>query len=136
MIEIISDIHGNHSALLAVLDDIDRLGVERTICLGDVGGYYCDINEVCDTLRERNIFSLMGNHDMYLVSGEKCLRSNSVNRCIEYQKGVIRKENLDWLASLKPNAMLGDLNIVHGGWGDELEEYLVPSPSYFNNMEG
>ena len=136
MIAIISDIHANREALLAVLDEIDQSGAERIVCLGDIGGYYCEINEVCDILRERNIFSLMGNHDRYLTSEEKCQRSNSVNRCIEYQKSVIRKDNLQWLAALGSRAVLDDLDIVHGGWGDELEEYLVPSSSYFENLEG
>ncbi|MBX2847255.1 MAG: metallophosphatase family protein [Acidiferrobacterales bacterium] len=136
MIAIISDIHANHAALMAVLDDVDKRGIEKIVCLGDIAGYYCEINECCDTLRQRNVFSLMGNHDQYLVSEEKCLRSNSVNRCIDYQKGVVRKDNFDWLASLKPSARFGELNIVHGGWGDELEEYLVPSAEYFERLPG
>ena len=35
MLAIISDIHGNHAALIAVLDEIDRMGIENIICLGD-----------------------------------------------------------------------------------------------------
>ena len=136
MIAIISDIHANHSALTAVLKDIDAMGINEIICLGDIGGYYCEINECCDTLRERDIFSLMGNHDWYLVTGERCPRSNSVNRCIDYQRTIISKENLNWLASLKPQAQRSPLNIVHGGWSDPIDEYVFPSSDYFAQFPG
>jgi predicted phosphodiesterase len=136
MIAIISDIHGNHVALNAVLDEIDRLGAEKIICLGDVGGYYCQINECCETLMERKIFSLMGNHDWYLATGERCPRSNSVNRCLDYQSRVINKSNLKWLSSLQPQAQIDELNIVHGGWNDPLDEYIVPSTEYFSDIPG
>jgi predicted phosphodiesterase len=136
MIAIISDIHGNHAALVAVLDELDRVGVKKIICLGDVAGYYCQINECCETLQTRNVFSLMGNHDWYLAAGEPCPRSNSANRCLDYQRAIISKANLDWLASLKPEAQIDGLDIVHGGWNDPLEEYMVPSTEYFSQIPG
>lgn len=136
MIAIISDVHGNHAALIAVLDELDRIGVKKIICLGDVAGYYCQINACCETLQARNVFSLMGNHDWYLAMGEPCPRSNSANRCLDYQRGIISKANLDWLASLKPQAQIDGLDIVHGGWNDPLEEYMVPSTEYFSRISG
>jgi predicted phosphodiesterase len=134
MIAIVSDIHANHVALAAVLDELDRMGVRRIICLGDIGGYYCQINECCEALQQRQIFSLMGNHDWYLATGESCPRSKSANRCLDYQRGVISNANLQWLATLKPKAQLDDLNIVHGGWNDALDEYVEPSSEYFSHV--
>jgi len=136
MIAIISDIHANHAALIAVLDELDRMSIKKIICLGDVGGYYCQINECCETLQEKNIFSLMGNHDWYLASGEQCPRSNGANRCLDYQRTIIKQSNLDWLASLRPQAQIEHLHIVHGGWNDPLDEYLVPSAEYFAKISG
>lgn len=112
MIGIISDIHGNHVALSAVLARLDEMGVSEIVCLGDVGGYYCQVNECCDALQSRNIFSLMGNHDWYLASGESCPRSNSANRCLDYQRQVLGEANRNWLASLKPMAKIGALSMV------------------------
>ncbi len=136
MIAIISDIHGNHIALKAVLNELDLLGIDKILCLGDIGGYYCQINECCESLQERNVFSLLGNHDWYLVNSEQCPRSNSVNRCLDYQRGVISKANLDWLASLNSQAYVNGLNIVHGGWHDPLDEYVEPSVKYFLSIPG
>ena len=88
-IAVISDIHGNYPALKSVLAKIDDIGIRDVICLGDVVGYYCQINECIDELRSRNIRVLLGNHDYYLVSGTSC-GSKTVMLCIEYQKTIIR----------------------------------------------
>lgn len=62
-IAIISDIHGNAEALRAVMRDIDARGIERIICLGDIVGYGPEPLACVDIVRERCMWSLMGNHD-------------------------------------------------------------------------
>lgn len=136
MIGIISDIHGNYVALETVLDQLDRLGVSDIICLGDVGGYYCQINQCCDALRSRNIFTLMGNHDWYLASGNACPRSKSANVCLDFQRRAIDKDHLRWLASLPNTATIQGIRIVHGGWNDPIDEYVTPSAPYFSAVPG
>lgn len=136
MIGIISDIHGNHVALQAVLERLDAMGAHEIICLGDVAGYYSQINECCETLRDRGIFTLLGNHDHYLTTGEECPRSNSANRCIEYQRAVVTSNNLAWLGKLTSQSEKFGISIVHGGWKDPLEEYVVPSHDYFSTLPG
>jgi len=136
MIAIISDVHGNHAALTSVLAEIDRLGVRRVICLGDIAGYYCQINECCETLIRRKVYSLMGNHDWYLATNEGCARSRSANECLDYQRQVIEPSHLAWLASLKPQAEIDRLRIVHGGWNDPVDEYVLPSSEYFSAVDG
>ena len=96
----ISDIHGNQEALQAVLSAIDALGITRIVCAGDVAGYYSEVNACCDTLRARGIPTVMGNHDWYLGGGGACLRSRSVNDCLDYQRRVITQGNLAWLRAL------------------------------------
>jgi len=132
----ISDIHGNFEALTAVLAELDRLGVTRIYCAGDVAGYYSQVNECCQELRSRRIPTVMGNHDWYLAGKGYCLRSRSVNDCIAYQKRVITRENLDWLKALPVQLEIDDVHMVHGGWGDPLDEYLKPSAEYFERLEG
>ena len=51
MIAIISDIHGNYEALKAVLNHIDKINIKEIYCLGDIVGYYPQVNECCDELR-------------------------------------------------------------------------------------
>lgn len=136
MIGIISDIHGNYSALVSVLNELDQLGSETIVCLGDVAGYYAQINECCEVLQNSNVHMLMGNHDWYLTSGEECPRSNSANRCLDYQRKVVSSANLQWLSQHKPLATSHSINFVHGGWNDPLDEYVKPSSDYFKDIEG
>lgn len=60
---VISDIHGNSSALKAVLADIAARGIDRIICLGDIVGYGPDPLECVDLVRTKCAWALMGNHD-------------------------------------------------------------------------
>lgn len=60
---VISDIHGNASALRTVLKDIEARKIQRIICLGDIVGYGPDPLECVDMVREKCEWSLMGNHD-------------------------------------------------------------------------
>lgn len=124
MIAIISDIHGNYPALKAVLHEIDRIGCETILSLGDVSGYYCMINECVDALKKRNVTNLLGNHDAYLLGRGKCPRSMTANLCIAYQKKIITDSNLEYIScslSQLDNALY---SARHGGWNDPIDEYI------------
>ena len=137
MIAIISDIHGNIAALRSVLAEIDRMGVRQIVCLGDVAGYYSEVNNCVETLRDRGIVNLMGNHDYYLTSGTGCPRSTSANRCLEYQRRTITDDNLRWLAESPLRASFDGVSMVHGGWNDPVDEYLYDvSRDYFAGLDG
>jgi predicted phosphodiesterase len=62
-IAVISDIHGNLHALLAVLSRLDQLGVDDVVCLGDVVGYGPNPRECFDLASERCSAIVRGNHD-------------------------------------------------------------------------
>jgi putative phosphoesterase len=68
-IAILTDIHGNHSALKAVLDEIDRNKETTHIhCLGDLIGIGHETNEVLDLLFSRQDISfVIGNHDQAIL---------------------------------------------------------------------
>lgn len=135
-IALISDIHGNYEALKAVLAKIDALGIDKIYCLGDVVGYYSQVNECCDELRKRAVPCVMGNHDWYMASGTGCPRSRSVNDCLAYQRKVITPENLEWVASLPVILHVENLRMVHGGFNNPIDEYLDPQEAYFANLSG
>jgi putative phosphoesterase len=132
----ISDIHGNYEALKSVLAEIDRLGVAQTYCGGDVVGYYSQINECCEELRQRQIPCVMGNHDWYMAGGGFCPRSRSVNDCLAYQRTIIEPRHLEWLRTFPVQMMIDEIRMVHGGWADPIDEYLKPSEDYFERVEG
>lgn len=125
MIGIISDIHGNYPALCAVLSELDRCGCEEIISLGDVCGYYCMINECIEELRKRNVLNIMGNHDYYILNNESCGRSYTANICLDYQRKVLKKENIAWLKKSVKHLKRDNMWMVHGGWHDFLDEYIT-----------
>lgn len=135
-IGLISDIHGNYEALKAVLSELDQIGVDQFYCLGDVVGYYSQVNEVCDELIRRDVRCVMGNHDWYMASGTSCPRSRSVNDCLAYQRRVITDRNLNWLRKFPVQRTVGRIRMVHGGWNNPVDEYLEPSREYFTGIDG
>ncbi len=135
-IAFISDIHGNFEALKTVLAELDRMRVTEIFCVGDVVGYYSQVNECCDELRRRGIQSVLGNHDWYLGFGGFCPRSKSVNECLIYQRKVITSENLNWLKSFRVQTQIDNIQVVHGGWGDPIDEYIKPNEEYFQRLSG
>ena len=60
---LISDVHGNLEALQAVLDDIEKQGVDEIICLGDTIGYGADSVACLDLVLESCSIVLAGNHE-------------------------------------------------------------------------
>ena len=84
-----------------VLRELHQRNILEIYCLGDIVGYGSQVNLVCELLRENSVISIQGNHDFYLVSGEKCERSSYVNTVIDKQRKIISKDNLEWLATQK-----------------------------------
>jgi predicted phosphodiesterase len=135
MIALISDIHGNYPALLSVLNKIDEMGINEIYCLGDIVGYYTQVNECCEELQKRNVKCILGNHDWYMISKTNCPRSKSANDCLQYQSKILKVENLKWLESLPILLQIDDLSIVHAGWSNPLDEYLTDiDQSYFESI--
>ncbi|MEW6115766.1 MAG: metallophosphoesterase family protein [Nitrospirota bacterium] len=135
-IGIISDIHGNYEALKAVLTELDRLGISEIYCLGDVVGYYSQVNECCDELRSRRVVCVMGNHDWYMAAGSCCPRSKSVNECLAYQREVITAGNVHWLSNFPVHIRIDNMHLLHGGWSDPIDEYVRPTEEYFSRLSG
>jgi predicted phosphodiesterase len=63
-IALLSDIHANLPAMEVALADIDSRSPDAVYCLGDLVGYNVWPNEVVDLIRNRNIATLAGNHDL------------------------------------------------------------------------
>jgi len=133
---IISDIHGNLAALLAVLEDIKTLGIDRLVCLGDLVGYYMQPNEVIATVREAvdqyGGFILPGNHDYVALDPEEHGAEfiKSARKIITVTNEELSEENLGFLKELcnGPHHMQeGDMVYVHGSPTGPLWEYIPDS---------
>jgi predicted phosphodiesterase len=70
-IALISDIHGNHTALEAVLADLHQYQVDAIICLGDVATIGPQPKHVLAKLKALECICLLGNHDAALLHLEQ-----------------------------------------------------------------
>ena len=66
-IVVISDIHANYEALKVLVPHFRSS--DKILCLGDIIGYSCAVNECIDILREFECVCIQGNHDRYLIEG-------------------------------------------------------------------
>jgi putative phosphoesterase len=69
-IAVISDIHGNYTALQAVLADIKNQNVDQFVCLGDTVTLGPQPKEVLEALRETKCIFIKGNHEQALLDPE------------------------------------------------------------------
>ena len=124
-IAVISDVHGNCAALDAVLADIERRGVDATIALGDLVSGPFDPRSVAQRFIEKQIPSVRGNHDRWVVEGRE--KDWNVDAWV---RGELAQEERDWLASLPATHVLADeIFMCHGTpvddnmfWMDELTD--------------
>ncbi|WP_416795551.1 metallophosphoesterase family protein [Ciceribacter azotifigens] len=63
----VTDIHGNHLALEAVLEDIRRLGIDAIVNLGDCFSGPLEAGKTAEILLGLDLPTVRGNHDRYLV---------------------------------------------------------------------
>jgi putative phosphoesterase len=63
LIAVLSDIHGNSSALRRVLDEATSLRVDHLLILGDQIGYYYDASGVYDLIDSWSKDMIRGNHE-------------------------------------------------------------------------
>jgi diadenosine tetraphosphatase ApaH/serine/threonine PP2A family protein phosphatase len=63
----IADVHGNHLALAAVVDDIRARGIGDILNLGDMASGALDPRRTMDALMALDAVHVLGNHDRYLI---------------------------------------------------------------------
>jgi predicted phosphodiesterase len=136
---VISDIHANYTALMAVLKDAGQ--VDETWCLGDLVGYGPDPNAVIEEVRDIvNLTCILGNHDMAAI-GKMPLEAfnGDARRSLIYHQKVMSASNMDYMRSLSADVKVrGEATLAHGSPRDPLWEYILNALSArlnFNHFE-
>ena len=121
-----SDIHGNHEALKTLLAATPPFDV--LVCLGDITGYYPQVNEAAALLRSHPLIALRGNHDEMTLCGDISALAEPVRFGIATARAELLPEHREWLAELpaKREVELGGRRFlfVHGSPWDPLNEYI------------
>lgn len=122
---VISDIHGNYQALQAVLADIAVMKVELIVSLGDNIGYGPEPEEVVQALRSHQVVSVMGNHELGLISRSYYHRLHGTAReSLDLTRALLSAESLAWLHSLPTVHICDDARFVHGCPPESMTVYL------------
>ena len=62
-VAVFGGVYSNHIALNALLNDVQRRGIQRAYCLGDLGAFGPNPDKTCALLREARIPIVQGNYD-------------------------------------------------------------------------
>jgi Predicted phosphoesterase len=149
-VALFSDIHGNITALDAVLDEIDRRAPDAVYCLGDLVGYGASPNEVVETIRTRAIPTIMGNYDDGVGFDREecgCAYTREDDRVrgdasLKWTRAKVTDDNKRFLQQLAPQLRIGigarRVLLVHGS-PRRMNEYLFedrPESSFQRLAEG
>jgi putative phosphoesterase len=127
---IVSDVHGNLTALEAVVADIARRGVDRVVHGGDLVLAGCLPAEVVDRVRELEWPGIVGNTDQLLWRPEEQavqernapkLRGLLAVLFGEYApatRELLGEHRLAWLRGLPAEHRADDVAVVHASPGD------------------
>jgi predicted phosphodiesterase len=125
-IGIIADLHANLEATIAVFERLDEIKPDKIICLGDLVGYNANPNEVIDIVRERDIPTIMGNHDAVVCGLEEPWFFNRKAReAALWHSECVRDDNKRWLAAAPEQmSFSGCCLAVHGSPGAR-DDYIL-----------
>jgi putative phosphoesterase len=93
-IAVISDIHGNYDALVAVLNRAKKENVEHLLVLGDIVGYYYHPDKILKILSDWNVDIIKGNHEKIL---EDLINTPSLKESIRLKYGSGHQDALNKL---------------------------------------
>ena len=94
-IAVLSDVHGNLTALSAVLADIEARGITRIFNLGDTVGKGPRGSAAVDVCAERCEVNVRGNWDEWLPGS----LAAEIHGAVAWWRAELRADQLDWLAS-------------------------------------
>jgi predicted phosphodiesterase len=137
-IAIISDIHGNLTALESSLQFIDSQKVDEIYCLGDLVGYGPEPEECVTLIRKATDKIVLGNHDAAACGILDFSWFNPVAMySLEWTARNISDQNREWLKNL-PYTLTKDNLIFSHGMLHKVEEFYYDDeliPIYYSFKE-
>ena len=128
-VAVVSDVHGNLTALEAVIADISAVGADQVVCGGDLVGSGSSPAEVIDRVRSLKWPAIFGNTDEMLWKPQRVaeilgaphfrrLRDVLVGEIIPWTLTAIGGERVAWLQALPDRWSSGGVAVVHASPGD------------------
>jgi len=124
---ILSDIHGNWEALVAVCRDMDERDVRNKVCLGDIVGYGADSRRCLAFVKNSKWITIAGNHEEALVVPEIMESfSDLAVAGLLLADGQFGSEEREWMAKLPHVIRAEECEWVHATLDDPLSwDYIL-----------
>lgn len=126
-IAVISDIHGNITALDAVIGDIEKRGIKRIFCLGDIIGKGPSPEIAVDIVRHKCEIVVRGNWDTFIV------QNKTFNVEVgQWNLNMLGTERVEYLKSLPMYTefyMSGRLIRLFHATADDVYKRILPMAS-------
>jgi putative phosphoesterase len=113
-IAFLSDIHGNYTALKAVLADMASQPIDQVVCLGDVVTLGPQPLEVLNALRKLQCSFVKGNHDAATLDPENAVQYQIASHLIPdlyWCRDRLSSDDLELINSFKPTH---EINLPNG----------------------
>jgi len=122
---LLSDVHANRVALSAVLEDMPP--VDELVCAGDLVGYNPWPADVVETIQERDVATVQGNHDRKLANGQNFRGNEMAHAGIAHAREQLSEDQIAYLGALPTERRLfdGRVKVVHGHPEDQ-DRYTYP----------
>jgi predicted phosphodiesterase len=127
---ILGDIHANLEALEAVLEEMEKQGVEQYISVGDLVGYGANPVECVDFVRQKlKAVVVAGNHDFAAVDKLNIDFFNAYAReSALWTRKTLPEDHKQYIRSLKLVEYCDNFTVVHSTlYSPELFEYIQTS---------
>ena len=121
---IISDVHGNYPALMAVLHAAQPY--DAIWSLGDFVGYGPNPNECIDAIRNHDHLAVAGNHDWGVLGrADIFIFNNDARQALLWTQQELGASEMDYLAELPTRLQVEEFLLVHASPRQPLWEYLI-----------
>jgi len=132
-IAVLSDIHGNHVALKAVIDHACKNGIEKFIFAGDLISDCPNPNEVLDTIKNLDGWVIKGNREELILKtiDDKAVDWESYRQMdsVIWTRNCLREDHVEYLRGLPEQVAISiegckKIRVVHGST-DSTSELLT-----------
>ena len=138
---ILSDLHGNISALYSVLSEIKKYNIDSCLLLGDIIDYGMHSNEVIEAVRSMQypiICNIWGNHENAVITEDYSRFSSARGlECAKYTRSLLNKNSWDYIKNEMTNDGKYEFEIegkkclaVHGSLEDIYWKSIKPGMDF------
>ncbi len=132
---IISDVHGNLSALETALAFLQSEGVHDIICCGDVVGYGPWPNECVTLIQKHCGCCVLGNHDAAAIGTIHIERFNgNAGIALRWSEEQLNESSEVFLKQRPLKTPYQDFFVTHGSPRDPIWEYMTERVVAYNNF--